>query len=329
MTKRPTPNLTPLVDDASQSPFMRELLEAGRNSSVAGYDFEQGLSKHLALVDAGAPLPHWAEGLRPVAGTGGAASAAAGSSLIAWLAVPLALIAVTSAVVLVSKQSPVVSTPAPVASGAPAPAASARVTTQPAPVVVTPSIAPRTKVQPARVVPRVSHAKRSAPVAMSKPAQAPEVVSVKSAPPSASGDVFATAQPAVAAAPASSTQEPTPAAQPAPKAEAQQAERAPVPPQPAPQDDARLEREMSMLAVAQRALQNDPQRSLSLARQGEAEFSGSMFTQERQQVVLLALVKLGRMEEARRLAKPYLARYPHGPFSDRVRLALATGKVER
>ena len=57
--------------------------------------------------------------------------------------------------------------------------------------------------------------------------------------------------------------------------------------------------------------------------------AGSMFAQERQQVVLLALVKLGRMDEARRLAKPYLARYPHGPFSERVRRALATGKVER
>src|SRR6185436_3335692 len=103
MTKRPTPNLLPLVEDPSQSPFMRELLEAGRDASVAGYDFEQGLSKHLAMIDAGAPLPHWAEGLKPVAGAGGAAAGAAGSTLIAWLAVPLALVALTSAVVLVTK----------------------------------------------------------------------------------------------------------------------------------------------------------------------------------------------------------------------------------
>ena len=99
--------------------------------------------------------------------------------------------------------------------------------------------------------------------------------------------------------------------------------------QPAPVvDDSRLEREMGMLAVAQRVLQDNPARTLSLARQGEAEFAGSMFTQERQQLVLLALVKLGRLDEAKRLARPYLAHYPNGPFSDRVRRALSTGRVE-
>jgi hypothetical protein len=86
---------------------------------------------------------------------------------------------------------------------------------------------------------------------------------------------------------------------------------------------------MGMLSVAQRVLHTDAARTLSLARRGESEFAGSMFTQERQQLELLALVKLGRLDEAKRLARPYLARYPNGPFSDRVRRALATGRVER
>jgi hypothetical protein len=92
-------------------------------------------------------------------------------------------------------------------------------------------------------------------------------------------------------------------------------------------DDARLEREMRMLKVAESLLRTNPARALKLARQGESEFAGSMFTQERQQVLLLALVELGRMDEARRLARPYLKKYPRGPFSDRVRRALATGSV--
>jgi hypothetical protein len=100
-------------------------------------------------------------------------------------------------------------------------------------------------------------------------------------------------------------------------------------PAPAPVvDDARLEREMGMLAVAQRVLKTDPERALRLARQGEQEFAGSMFTQERQQVLLLALIELGRIDEAKRLALPYLKRYPNGPFSDRLRSALAAAKSE-
>jgi hypothetical protein len=91
-------------------------------------------------------------------------------------------------------------------------------------------------------------------------------------------------------------------------------------------DDSRLEREMGMLAMAQRVLTSDPERALRLARQGEQEFAGSMFTHERQQVLLLALIELGRTAEARRLAKPYLERYPNGPFSDRLRRALANAR---
>lgn len=87
--------------------------------------------------------------------------------------------------------------------------------------------------------------------------------------------------------------------------------------------EARLEREMRMLKVAQANLSTNPARALSLARKGEQEFADSMFAQERQHVLILALVELGRLDEARRRAADYLKRYPRGPFSDRVRKALA------
>jgi hypothetical protein len=92
-------------------------------------------------------------------------------------------------------------------------------------------------------------------------------------------------------------------------------------------DDARLEREMQMLAVAQRVLTTDPARALRLAHQGDHEFPGSMFSAERKQVGLLALVQLGRLDEARRLGKPFLAAYPNAPWSERLRRALATGRI--
>jgi hypothetical protein len=92
-------------------------------------------------------------------------------------------------------------------------------------------------------------------------------------------------------------------------------------------DDGRLEREMQMLAVAQRVLTTDPARALRLAHQGDHEFPGSMFSAERKQVGLLALVQLGRLDEARHLGKPFLAAYPNAPWSERLRRALATGHI--
>jgi hypothetical protein len=90
---------------------------------------------------------------------------------------------------------------------------------------------------------------------------------------------------------------------------------------------ARLEREMRMLAVAQRVLTEDPARSLRLCRQGESEFRGSMFSAERKQVALLALVQLGKVEQARREGIPFLRAYPNAPWSARLREALGTGKL--
>ncbi|HTU58222.1 MAG TPA: hypothetical protein VMF89_07305 [Polyangiales bacterium] len=130
--------------------------------------------------------------------------------------------------------------------------------------------------------------------------------------------------------PAAQEPEPTPA--PVEEAKAKSAERR------AKQDDsatakedevsgARLEREMRMLAVAQRVLTEDPARSLRLCRQGENEFRGSMFSAERKQVALLALVQLGKVEQARREGIPFLRAYPNAPWSARLREALSTGKL--
>jgi hypothetical protein len=90
---------------------------------------------------------------------------------------------------------------------------------------------------------------------------------------------------------------------------------------------ARLEREMRMLAVAQRVLSEDPARSLRLCRQGENEFHGSMFSAERKQVALLALVQLGKVDQARREGIPFLRAFPNAPWSARLRAALSTGKL--
>lgn len=88
-----------------------------------------------------------------------------------------------------------------------------------------------------------------------------------------------------------------------------------------------LTQEMRMLANANNLLATDPERALAIARSGERNYPNSMFTEERRHIIILALVKLGRMQEARALAWPYLRQYPRGPFSERIRRALATGEV--
>ena len=127
--------------------------------------------------------------------------------------------------------------------------------------------------------------------------------------------------------------EPTPAAQepvPAEEAKAKSERRTKEEDSAAKIDEvsgARLEREMRMLAVAQRVLSEDPARSLRLCRQGESEFRGSMFSAERKQVALLALVQLGKVEQARREGIPFLRAFPNAPWSARLREALSTGRL--
>jgi hypothetical protein len=339
MTKR----LPPMIDDPSEPAYVRELLHAGRQDQVADYDFDKGLTKHLAQIQAGAPAPQWAESLKSTSG-GAVAGAASGSTLIPWIALPLVTAAVITAVMLSTspepgQRRPVVAAPlaAPVSTTAlpPVQAPQEPGMTQPA---LAPEPAPAA--QPERRAPVGSQMHRPRAPRASKPAfasakaermhggAAPLAPSTAETPSAATGRA-STAEPAASgSAPAPAPAPATIAIEdPSPAASAEPVD-APTRPERAPQDDARLEREMAMLAMSQRVLHVDPERALKLARQGEVEFTGSMFTQERQQLLLLSLVKLGRLEEAKRLAKPYLARYPKGPFSDRVRRALATGRVE-
>ena len=349
MTKR----LQPMIDDPTEPPYMRQLLEAGRQDAVGDYDFDKGLTKHLAQIEAGVPTPPWADALKV---TSAGAVAASGSTSIAWLALPVVTASVIAVVMLSSSpqasepRAGVAASPATPVPPATVPAVSGRhAADEPQQPQVIDNAAPAAgpAVVPEAPVP-TEHPERSVRVAPQ--AHRPHARAGKHAPASAStrmqhtqGGALPLAQPsaksapssgraptaapatnggaAVAAAPTIAIEDPQPAESAASADE-------PVQPVRAAQDDARLEREMAMLAMSQRVLHVDAERALKLARQGEAEFAGSMFTQERQQLLLLSLVKLDRLDQAKRLAKPYLARYPKGPFSDRVRRALATGRVE-
>jgi hypothetical protein len=90
--------------------------------------------------------------------------------------------------------------------------------------------------------------------------------------------------------------------------------------------EARLKREMAQLMQATQALNTNPARALSLAQAGEQEFRSSLFSEERQHVLLLAIIKLGRVDEAQQLSVPYVRAHPDSPFARRVRNALDAAK---
>lgn len=335
--------------DGTQPDYVRDLLDAGRNDAMRGYDVDAGLARHLAAVQAGAPLPPWANEL--VASGGQVAAAAGAGAVAAKLATGKVVAGIAFAVLAAGAIAAAVTLSAPEEAARVAPS-------QPPAVPVAP-LAPPTSAAPSSS----DGMKAGSQPANASDDTAGEAVELEIAPITArpkadvrsAGEGLAEVEPKTPNARASSAktlealienvgkQTSRPAAKghvdlvapsetvaraEAPAAQSERtAQAAPTAPAPAI-DDTKLEREMGMLAVAQRVLKSDPERALRLARQGEQEFAGSMFTQERQQVLLLALIELGRTDEARRLALPYLKRWPNGPFSDRLRSALAAAKPE-
>jgi hypothetical protein len=329
--------------ESAQPDYVRELLEAGRDAglndpAVHGYDVEAGLARHMAQVQTGAPLPQWAQEL--VASSGGAG---AGAATAAKLATAKLVAGVTLAVIAAGTIAAlVIGAPEKNTRIAPPPVAPAPPAAAPAPLGDQ-NAHDENEARAAgdavelEIAPIVSRAKRDvnntpsaqrAPDVESKPASS-RTQSTKSLDALIEnvGKQQASKGHVELVAPRDTVARTESQATAADRSE--HSATAAVTPAPAPVvDDARLEREMGMLAVAQRVLKTDPERALRLARQGEQEFAGSMFTQERQQVLLLALIELGRIGEAKRLALPYLKRYPNGPFSDRLRSALAAAKSE-
>lgn len=339
----------PMWDDPAESELVRDLLTAGRSADV-DYDVTKGLQQHLAHIQAGAPLPKWAE-----AGGMGAASS---GSLVTWVVVPVVTASVAAAVWFAARDTspgeqasfkttrPVaaeVASSAPVETALPVEPSLASPLASPlepaagqtAPEVTSPSSLRAERGAAARggktsFQRRSSgrHADRSVAAAPAVSARIPDELPLR-VDSTASGSTSSTASSsmrsdvrATQSSAASSSREGTNETRPVVEATESKQETQ------AQKSESKLEREMQMLAVAQRVLTDDPARALRMAQQGEREFGDSMFSAERKNVEVLALVKLGRIDDARRVGKALLAKYPNAPFSQRLRKALVSGHVD-
>lgn len=82
--------------------------------------------------------------------------------------------------------------------------------------------------------------------------------------------------------------------------------------------------EMRLVGQAERLLSTAPERALLIARGLETRFPQGYFREERAYVEVMALFRLGRTREGRSKADRFLRAYPDGPYSRRVRSAVAS-----
>lgn len=80
--------------------------------------------------------------------------------------------------------------------------------------------------------------------------------------------------------------------------------------------------EMKEVATAEQLLARSPERALALVRQGDRRFARGYFQQERAYIAIMALIRLGRIEDARARAATFARRFPALPYGARIRSAL-------
>lgn len=288
------------------------LLEAGRNEPALHYDVELGLARHHDWLRSEAPMPEWASasaGLASRSFVGVAVKtlvstvlvgtvAVAGWQARSWLQPSAAPVSAPSSVVESAQPAP------------PSPASDVETAQAPKPIPVPdhalPEVAAKRKpVRIERRAARPSQAAKELAAAHAVREEAP-VAPLASVP-----NELDKAEPAtdrgIAAAPAHLPSRAAPEARAEPERKAQ-----------APDDLA----EMQQVATAEQLLERSPARALALVRQGDKRFARGYFQQERAYIAIMALIKLGRLDEARAQAASFARQFPALPYGARIRSAL-------
>ncbi|MGK3981603.1 hypothetical protein WME99_01100 [Sorangium sp. So ce136] len=90
----------------------------------------------------------------------------------------------------------------------------------------------------------------------------------------------------------------------------------------APVDSDELLRESNLIDRARAAATQNPEAALSAVGEHQREFPAGRLAEEREYVAIRALMRLGRVDEARARADAFLARYPSTSYADRVHRAV-------
>ncbi|XXT22848.1 hypothetical protein WME94_14980 [Sorangium sp. So ce429] len=133
--------------------------------------------------------------------------------------------------------------------------------------------------------------------------------------------VAAPAQAASAPEAAPAVEAPRPAAPPA-RREAPRNTRPAAPAPAAPIDSDELLRESNLIDRARAAATQNPEAALTAVGEHQREFPAGRLAEEREYVAIRALMRLGRVDEARARAGAFLARYPSTSYADRVHRAV-------
>ncbi|HMA95143.1 MAG TPA: hypothetical protein VKP30_20775 [Polyangiaceae bacterium] len=80
--------------------------------------------------------------------------------------------------------------------------------------------------------------------------------------------------------------------------------------------------EYRLLRAARDAVERDPARALSLVAQHARSFPKGMLGQEREAIAINALIRLGRMTEARERGSRFVRAYPGSPHAKRIEAAI-------
>ncbi len=91
---------------------------------------------------------------------------------------------------------------------------------------------------------------------------------------------------------------------------------------PAAVDDDALREELSQIAKIRALVGRDPAAALALAEDGQRRFAKGHLVEEREGLSVIALVRLGRRDEARARAKTFADRYPKSALVSRIHAEL-------